>query len=208
MTEICQYRVLWQISDRFIYLTLTVFWHSYEFWHILETFPNLIWHIYDTILNLTDLWHLYDTFQTLFWQFFVTDSFLTDFRQISDTFLKFLGPTKAKSTEKRVAMLRRDHPAAIPLSWKQLLVTTHERSEAGIHATADHPTQRGENRELEMREGAKKDRETENSHPSIHNLLPNEYDSRRMTGITRDSPLAYYATATKPHTHAQLSVME
>ena len=98
LSEICQYRFLWQISDRFIYLTLTVFWHSYEFWHILETFPNLIWQIYDTIPNLTDLWHLYDTFQTLFWQFFVTDSFLTDFRQISDTILKFLGPTKAKST--------------------------------------------------------------------------------------------------------------
>ena len=80
-----KFTYFWHISDSFTDPTLTVFWHNYEFRHISETFPILIWQISDRILNLTVFWH-------------ISGSFLTHFRQFSDTFPKCVGPTFNKST--------------------------------------------------------------------------------------------------------------
>ena len=61
-----KFTYFWHISDSFTDPTLTVFWHNYEFRHISETFPILIWQISDRILNLTVFWHISGSFLTHF----------------------------------------------------------------------------------------------------------------------------------------------
>ena len=99
VSVICQLSYIGHISDTFINLTLTVFWHNFWFWHISETFLITMWQNSYIFLNMTVFRHISDTFQTFFWQFFATDTLQRAFRQFLDIFPQAMIPKNFTRSE-------------------------------------------------------------------------------------------------------------